>query len=77
MTVCRTLAEVLAAADRDAAKDPPLSQETADLIAALLTPHRAVLASLRSERDADEAEPRSSSRLVPWPVPHRQPGAWQ
>jgi hypothetical protein len=40
-TTCRTLADVLAAADRDAASDPPLSQAQADLIAALLAPHRA------------------------------------
>jgi hypothetical protein len=57
MTVCRTIAEVVAAADRDAAKDPPLSQDAVDLAAALLTPHRAMLASVRSEGDADEAEP--------------------
>ena len=31
---CRTLADVLAAADRR--DDPPLSQETADLVAAIL-----------------------------------------
>jgi hypothetical protein len=40
-TTCRTLADVLAAADRDAANDPPLSQAQADLIAALLAPYRA------------------------------------
>jgi hypothetical protein len=48
MTVCRTIAEVVAAADRDAATDPPLSQDAAELAAALLTPHRAMLASVRS-----------------------------
>lgn len=31
---CKTLADVLAAADRR--DDPPLSQETADLVAAIL-----------------------------------------
>jgi hypothetical protein len=31
MTVCRTIAEAAAAADRDAAKDPSLSQDAADL----------------------------------------------
>jgi len=34
--ICRSLAEVLAAADRDAAELPPMSQETADLVAAIL-----------------------------------------
>lgn len=37
MTYCRTVPEVLAAADHDAQADPPLSQEQADLTAALLT----------------------------------------
>ena len=41
MTACRTVAEVRAAAMADAKDDPPLSQGTADLAAALLTPHRA------------------------------------
>lgn len=36
MTVCRSLADVLAAADADSRNDPPLSQETADLVAAIL-----------------------------------------
>jgi hypothetical protein len=57
MTVCHTIAEVLAAADRDAAKDPPLSQYQADLVAALLASHRAMLARVWSEGDANEAEP--------------------
>jgi hypothetical protein len=45
MTVCRTIAEVLAAADADSRDDPPLSQDQADLVAALLAPHRDMLAS--------------------------------
>ena len=40
MTTCRTLADVLAAAEADSKDDPPLSQDTADLVAALLAPHR-------------------------------------
>lgn len=39
--ICRTLDEVLAAADADAAGDPPLSQDQADLVAAILAPHQA------------------------------------
>lgn len=39
MTVCRTLDEVKAAGRADGAADPPLSQDTADLVAALLAPH--------------------------------------
>lgn len=35
----RTLAEVLAAADRDSSADPPLSQDQADLVAAILAPY--------------------------------------
>lgn len=37
--ICRTLDEVLAAADADSAGDPPLSQDLADLVAAILAPH--------------------------------------
>lgn len=40
MTDCRTLADVLAAADADSKDDPPLSQDQADLVTALLAPHR-------------------------------------
>lgn len=36
MTACRSIADVEAAADADSAGDPPLSQETADRIAAIL-----------------------------------------
>jgi hypothetical protein len=36
MTTCRTLADVLAAADADSAAVPPLTQEQADLVAVLL-----------------------------------------
>ena len=38
--ICRDLDAVLAAADRDSQQDPPLSQDTTDLVAALLAPHR-------------------------------------
>ena len=38
---CRTLAEVIAAAEADAATMPPLTQETADKVAAILAPIRA------------------------------------
>ena len=41
--ICRTLAEVLAAADADSANTPPLSQETADRVAAILAPHMAAV----------------------------------
>jgi hypothetical protein len=58
MTVCRTMAEVLAAADANSKNDPPLDQHTADLVTALLEPHRAMLARVRSERDANSTEPR-------------------
>ena len=34
--ICRTVADVLAAADRDSQCDPPLSQATADLVGAIL-----------------------------------------
>jgi hypothetical protein len=40
MTTCRTLDEVYAAAKADAADEPPLDQDTADLIAAILAPTR-------------------------------------
>jgi hypothetical protein len=38
--VCRTVAEVLAAAAADPAGDVPLTQDQADLTAALLAPHQ-------------------------------------
>ncbi len=37
VTLCRTVADVLAAADRDSKSDPPLSQATADLVGAILS----------------------------------------
>ena len=40
MTACRTVAEVEAAADADSAAEAPLSQETADRVAAILTAAR-------------------------------------
>lgn len=40
MTACRNLDDVLAAADADSQDDPPLTQAGADLVAALLAPHR-------------------------------------
>jgi len=36
MTICRTLSEVRAAALAEAASDPPLTQQQADLVAAIL-----------------------------------------
>lgn len=36
MTACRTLAEVLAAADADSEGEPPLSQAAANQVAAIL-----------------------------------------
>ena len=41
MAVCRTIADVEAAADADSASDEPLSQEAADRVAALLLAARA------------------------------------
>lgn len=40
MTACRSLDDVLAAADQDSASDPPLDQDKADQVAALLAPHQ-------------------------------------
>jgi hypothetical protein len=39
MTYCRTIDDVIAAATADAAQDAPLTQEQADLAAALLAPY--------------------------------------
>jgi hypothetical protein len=44
MTVCRTIEEVIEAAKRDAAGQAPLTQEKADLAAAILAPYLAPLA---------------------------------
>jgi hypothetical protein len=41
VTTCRTADEVRAAALADAKDDPPLTQDQADLIAAILAPHLA------------------------------------
>lgn len=38
--LCRTIAEVEAAADTDSLADPPLTQDQADYIAAILTSRR-------------------------------------
>ena len=40
MTVCRTLEEVRAAALADAQGDPPLTQDQADDVAAILQPYQ-------------------------------------
>lgn len=40
MTICRSVEEVRAAALADARDDPPLTQDQADLIAAILAPHQ-------------------------------------
>lgn len=40
MTACRTVEEVRAAALADAEDDAPLTQEQADRVAVILTPHR-------------------------------------
>jgi hypothetical protein len=51
VTVCRTVDEVYAAALADAADDPPLTQEQADLIVAILWPYRHQLAMFRGLAD--------------------------
>jgi hypothetical protein len=38
MTWCRTLDDILAAANADSTNDPPLTQVQADLLAAILAP---------------------------------------
>jgi hypothetical protein len=40
VTTCRTLDQVDAAAIADSKNDPPLSQDQADLLAAILAAHR-------------------------------------
>ena len=42
---CRTVAEVLAAADADSLKDPPLTQAQADYLAAIRAAHAPVPAA--------------------------------
>jgi hypothetical protein len=48
MTVCRTLDEIWAQGAIDGAGDPPLTQAQADLVAAILAPHRARMAALET-----------------------------
>jgi hypothetical protein len=45
MTALRTLDEIWEAGAADGAGDPPLSQAQADLVAAILAPHRRALAA--------------------------------
>ena len=45
MTTCRTPAEALAAGQADAAADPPLDQDQADLIAVIRAPTQAAQAA--------------------------------
>ena len=40
MTICRSAEEVRAAALADAKDDPPLTQDQADHVAAILQPHQ-------------------------------------
>jgi hypothetical protein len=39
MTICRTIADVLAAADADSLSDPPLTQDQVDYAAGMIAPH--------------------------------------
>jgi excisionase family DNA binding protein len=47
MTICHTLADIDAAAFADAAGDPPLTQDQADLVAAILLAARALRPALQ------------------------------
>jgi hypothetical protein len=53
MAVCRTIDEVLAAADADGANDPPLSQAQADFVAAIFAAGGAEPASPRHAVNGD------------------------
>jgi hypothetical protein len=55
MTTCRTLDEVIAAATADAADDQPLTQEQADLAAALLAPHWRLAGEVGQDVPASQA----------------------
>jgi hypothetical protein len=57
MTTCRTLDDVIAAATADAADDTPLSQDQADLAAALLGPHRRLAGEVGQDVPASQAGP--------------------
>lgn len=48
MAVCRTLEEIWIQASIDALDHPPLTQAQADLVAAILAPHRARKAALQA-----------------------------
>lgn len=45
MTTCRTPEEAFAAGQADAAADPPLDQDQADLVAVILAPSQAAQAA--------------------------------
>jgi hypothetical protein len=51
VTACRTIAEVEAAADAESAGIPPLSQETADKVAAILVAGRGTRHAARAVFD--------------------------
>jgi hypothetical protein len=51
VTACRTIAEVEAQADADSLSDPPLTQETADKVAAILVAERGTRRAARAVFD--------------------------
>jgi hypothetical protein len=54
MPVCGTMEEIRAAADAEAAKLPPISQELADRVAAILARYRdTILAAREVRREPD------------------------
>jgi hypothetical protein len=55
VTTCRTLDEVIAAAKADAADAEPLSQDQADLVAALLAPHWRLAGEVGQDVPASQA----------------------
>jgi hypothetical protein len=50
---CKTIAEVEAAAVEESKDDPPLTQDQADYVAALLAPYRGQMAAASGETPAD------------------------
>lgn len=54
MTLCRTLADMEAAAERDALAEPVDAQEWADRVAAILAPYPPAILAARETQLADD-----------------------
>jgi hypothetical protein len=69
MPFCRTLAEILAAADAASAADPPLSQDQADMVPAILAPYQDFSCRESGQPDAPDGLRAPTLPSSSWPTP--------